>query len=202
MRTLDTITALWEHSFWADARLLEALEASADARGTAGAHAGAEAEALREHAHVLGAEETWLARIEGRTPGAPVWPDATLEAVRTLSEATERAFRAYLRDLTEEGLGTSVTYRNSAGDEFTNTVADILLHVALHGQYHRGKVNLLLRQGGHEPAPVDYIAYVRGAAAATTRDAAVTTSQSAAETRDTAAERRDATGRRARGDRE
>ena len=209
MSMLDTITALWEHSFWADARLLEALEASADARGTAGAHAGeaganggATAEALREHAHVLGAEETWLARIEGRSPAAPVWPEATLEAVRTLSEATERAFRAYLRDLTEEGLATSVTYRNSAGDEFTNRVADILLHVALHGQYHRGKVNLLLRQGGHEPAPVDYIAYVRGAAAATTRDAAPTRTDTAAKTHDTAAETRDATGRRAHGVRE
>ena len=200
MSTLDTIIALWEHTFWADARLLEALTASADAGATSGTHRGAEA--LREHAHVLGAEETWLARIEGRPPEAPVWPEATLEAVRTLSEATERAFRAYLQDLTEDGLGTRVTYRNSAGDEFTNTVADILLHVALHGQYHRGKGNLLLRQGGSEPAPVDYIAYVRGAATATTRDAAATRSQTAPERSQTAAETCDATGRRGHGDRE
>ena len=39
--------------------------------------------------------------------------------------------------------------------------------MALHGQYHRGKVNLLLRQGGHAPAPVDYVAFVRGVPAAT-----------------------------------
>ncbi|MFQ5740386.1 MAG: DinB family protein [Acidobacteriota bacterium] len=34
-------------------------------------------------------------------------------------------------------------------------------------QYHRGKVNLLLRQAGHAPAATDFIAFVRGAPAAT-----------------------------------
>jgi hypothetical protein len=40
--------------------------------------------------------------------------------------------------------------------------------VVLHGQYHRGKVNLLLRQEGEQPAPTDYIAFVRGVPAAVT----------------------------------
>jgi uncharacterized damage-inducible protein DinB len=39
----------------------------------------------------------------------------------------------------------------------------------LHGQYHRGKINLLLRQAGLAPAPVDFISFVRGVPAATTR---------------------------------
>ena len=39
----------------------------------------------------------------------------------------------------------------------------------VHGQYHRGKVNLLLRQEGMSPVPGDFIAYVRGAPAATSR---------------------------------
>ena len=42
-----------------------------------------------------------------------------------------------------------------------------LLHVPLHGQYHRGKINLLLRQAGRQPAPTDYITFVRGVSAAT-----------------------------------
>ena len=64
-----------------------------------------------------------------------------------------------------------VTYTNSTGRAFTSTVQEILTHVALHAQYHRGKVNLLLRQAGIEPAPADYIAWVRGVPAATERDA-------------------------------
>ena len=62
-----------------------------------------------------------------------------------------------------------VAYTTSAGKSFANTVKDILLHVAMHAQYHRGKINLLLRQAGLEPAPADYIAFIRGAPAARTR---------------------------------
>jgi len=65
-----------------------------------------------------------------------------------------------------------VTYTNSAKREFSTALGDILVHVALHGQYHRGKVNLLLRENGLEPVPADFIAFVRGAPAATQRDAA------------------------------
>lgn len=50
---------------------------------------------------------------------------------------------------------------------FTNATGDILLHVVLHAQYHRGKVNLLLRQTGGEAAPADFIAFMRGVPAAT-----------------------------------
>ena len=33
---------------------------------------------------------------------------------------------------------------------FTTPLGEILLHVALHGQYHRGKINLLLRILGRD----------------------------------------------------
>jgi uncharacterized damage-inducible protein DinB len=39
--------------------------------------------------------------------------------------------------------------------------------VALHGSYHRGQIALLVRAGGSTPAPTDYIAFIRGAPAAT-----------------------------------
>lgn len=77
-------------------------------------------------------------------------------------------YAAYLGGLSENGLQRTFSYRNSAGQEFSNTVLDVLLHAALHGQYHRGKVNLLLRQAGSSPVPTDYIAFIRGAPAAVT----------------------------------
>jgi uncharacterized damage-inducible protein DinB len=46
-------------------------------------------------------------------------------------------------------------------------VGDMLLHVALHGAYHRGQIALLVRAGGSTPSPTDYIAFIRGAPAAT-----------------------------------
>lgn len=161
MTRLDEVRRLWAHAVWADGRLLDALRAGGEPP----------AEALVEYAHVLGAEETWLARLEGRAPSAPVWPEPSLEDAAALAARLSEGYGRYLEGLTERKLEEPVTYRNSAGVEFTNTVGDILLHVALHGQYHRGKVNLLLRRAGREPAPADYIAWVRGAAAATREDA-------------------------------
>jgi uncharacterized damage-inducible protein DinB len=49
-------------------------------------------------------------------------------------------------------------------------VDDILLHVALHGSYHRGQVALLVREAANKPAPTDYIGFVRGVPAATRQD--------------------------------
>ena len=57
---------------------------------------------------------------------------------------------------------------NSAGQSFETPVSDMLLQVALHGQYHRGKINLLLRQAHLPPTPTDYIAFARGVPAAVT----------------------------------
>jgi len=64
-------------------------------------------------------------------------------------------------------LDSSVTYRNSAGTEYTSAIRDILIHVALHGAYHRGQIAAAVRGGGDTPASTDYIAYVRGSPAAT-----------------------------------
>jgi uncharacterized damage-inducible protein DinB len=62
-----------------------------------------------------------------------------------------------------------ITYRNSAGEEFTSSLEDILTHVAMHGSYHRGQVAAWMRQSGETPTPTDYIAFARGSPAATRR---------------------------------
>lgn len=155
MTPLDTLRQLHAHNVWADGRMIDALD---DASG---------AGILAEAAHVLGAEEVWLARIEGRTPLLAVWPDLDLEALRTVADAVHAGYEAFLDGTRADDLDRIVAYVNSAGDAFETPLGQILHHVFLHGQYHRGKVNLLLRQAGQEPAPTDFIAFVRGAAAAT-----------------------------------
>jgi uncharacterized damage-inducible protein DinB len=158
---LEQIRRLWAHSVWADAAVFGAL------RGAPGDAPNA-AQAWREYAHVLGAEEVWLSRLERRASKTPVWPTLTVADSESLRAALAAGYDAYLARLTPESLGERVPYTNSAGQHFETPVVDILLHVALHGQYHRGKVNLLLRQEGAAPAPTDFIAFARGVPAATT----------------------------------
>jgi uncharacterized damage-inducible protein DinB len=69
--------------------------------------------------------------------------------------------------LTTDDLAREVPYVNSAGAAFVSRVDDILLHVVLHSAYHRGQVSLLMRRSGGTPKPTDYIAFARGAPAAT-----------------------------------
>src|SRR6185437_659206 len=97
-----------------------------------------------------------------------IWPSLSLPELAAFAPTMHEGYAAYLATLTDADLEQPVAYVNSAGLTFTNTVVDILMHVALHGQYHRGKVNLLLRQAGAEPALVDFIAFQRGVPAART----------------------------------
>ena len=129
------------------------------------------AKALELYGHILGAEHVWVARIHGRPASIAVWPALALDECAKLAKANADALTSLLDDAGDEATAASlqraVRYRNSAGAEFESSVEDILLHVAMHGQYHRAKVNLLLRNAGLEPAPADSIAFVRGTPAAT-----------------------------------
>jgi len=77
------------------------------------------------------------------------------------------ALRCILEGVTEVDLARVVSDKTSAGHPYEATVEDILLHVPLHGSYHRGQVATLLRQAGSEPVATDYIVFSRDAPAAT-----------------------------------
>ena len=144
---------VFDHNEWADQRVVRALR-EADAPPQ---------DALDLFAHVIGAEIIWLDRIQARPQSSPVWPEADLEAIaRTIPE-----LHARFREVLQGDVSRDVAYTNSAGLNFVTSVRDILTHVALHGAYHRGQIALLLRRAGQTPAPTDFIAFVRGAPAAT-----------------------------------
>ena len=154
---MSTLPKLIDHLEWADAKALAALRA-----------ASAPGAKVREiYSHILGSEHTWISRIEGRAPTLAVWPTLSDDEIGRVARENVAAFRRIIEGVTEVDLARVVAYKTSAGHPFESTVEDILLHVALHGSYHRGQVAMLLRQGGAEPAPTDYIAFIRGAPAAT-----------------------------------
>jgi uncharacterized damage-inducible protein DinB len=156
----DLLRRLFDHLRWADRRALEALRRAA----------GPPAQAVEIYAHVLGAEQIWLDRLRGEPAAAAVWPRATLDECAELAARSHAGYAALLDGLGAGGLDREVDYVNSAGQPFRSRVSDILLHVALHGSYHRGQVALLMRQAGAVPEPTDYIAFVRGVPAATRED--------------------------------
>ncbi len=153
---MDHLRRLVDHLEWADTRVLASLRACRTPLSAA----------INLYAHVLGAEQAWISRINGTTPATAIWPEISLEECEKLASDNVVLLRQLLKQTTTEDIARPITYRNSAGAEFTTGLEDILLHVALHGSYHRGQVAALLRSAGDTPNPTDYIQWVRGAAAA------------------------------------
>ncbi|MBL7865765.1 MAG: damage-inducible protein DinB, partial [Cyclobacteriaceae bacterium] len=54
-----------------------------------------------------------------------------------------------------------VQYTNTKGQSFSNTVRDILFHVANHTTHHRGQIISDFRQSGIQPLVTDFIFYIR-----------------------------------------
>ncbi len=136
---------------WADAQLLAAIRA----------HTASQTEALPLFGHVLAAEHLWLCRLESREPGVAVWPTISIGECEALAGENARGYQLYLEKLGETGLAAMVRYRNSKGDEYTNSVLDILTHVVIHGAYHRGQVARVIGRAGGQTPNTDYIAYIR-----------------------------------------
>ena len=153
----DHFIKLYNHLAWADERVLQSLRA---------AHSVLKRD-LDLYGHILGSEHNWLSRIQGTVPRLAIWPTLTLDECEKTSKENVGAFNALISTLIPDLLQKPITYRNSAGDQFTSTIEDILTHVCLHGAYHRGQIAASIRAGGDTPNPTDYIAFARGVPAAT-----------------------------------
>jgi len=118
--------------------------------------------AVEKFCHVIVGERLWYTRLMRQsTAGFVVWPDWNLEQCATEAAAVVKLWDSYLAGLTTEMLLHSVTYVNTEGQTWRNTVSDILEHVILHSAYHRAQVATIVRNAGGEPAYTDYIHAVR-----------------------------------------
>jgi uncharacterized damage-inducible protein DinB len=144
------LNRLYQHVAWADSRILECLEGAPESRG------------LPLFAHLLAAEQVWLARLRQEDSSTlPIWPRLSLEECAALVQQNRAEFDRYLDAVPDEALTRTVTYINSTGAEFTTSVLDILTHVALHGAYHRGQIASAVRASGAQPVNTDFVSFVR-----------------------------------------
>jgi uncharacterized damage-inducible protein DinB len=114
--------------------------------------------------HSWDAQFIWINRLHGTS--LTVFPSKNFtgtfeEAANGLLETSREIIR-FVETGKEDLLNTSITYKNIAGDEFKNSVSDIIQHVVNHGTFHRGQIITMLRQSGFTKLfPTDYIAFCR-----------------------------------------
>jgi uncharacterized damage-inducible protein DinB len=149
----DSIARMYAHMAWADQRLLALMNTVPLARAQP---------AMRLFSHLLAAERVWMLRLRGEDSSVQaIWPELTLEELNALAAANRSAYARYLEALGEGDLTSEVAYTNQHGNSYRTEVGDILIHVAMHGSYHRGQIAAAVRAAGADPVNTDYITYVR-----------------------------------------
>jgi len=151
---IDGVERLVEHMAWADRRALSAVRDIGDD------------EALELLAHVAAAEAVWIEGLTtGSSDGMAIWPDLDVEACGALFRENARRYREHFAPLSDLDLAEPVAYRNSSGTPYRTPAGDIVRHVALHGEHHRGQIARRLREAGGEPVNTDFITWSRAGSA-------------------------------------
>jgi uncharacterized damage-inducible protein DinB len=151
MDLLEHLRRQFRYDAWANREVLAGLKTSS--RSTT--------RPLQLLSHILSAERLWLERIRNQPQSLPVWPDFAFDQCGTQIVELAQLWREVLGSLSSTGLADKVSYKNSKGEPWTSTVADVLTHVLLHSAYHRGQIASQVRAGGEQPAYTDYIHAVR-----------------------------------------
>lgn len=150
MDLLSYLRRLFAYDAWANHQTLTSVRA-----------ATADGRSIQLLAHVIAAGLLWHARLTNEKPPIAVWPALSPEECTETSALLERTWDSYLHSITPADLASTISYKNSKGESWTNNVADVLMHVAMHGAYHRGQIAAAVRASGQTPAYTDFIEAVR-----------------------------------------
>lgn len=140
---------LFQYSFTMNQQLIEELKHN---------EAHFSEKALELLNHIINAQQIWNSRIKSVPEPTKVWelhPSVQLETIN------KNNYQQSLAILDEMELDHNIHYKNSRGQEFTNTVRDILFHVINHSTYHRAQIATEMKQAGLKPLTTDYIFYKR-----------------------------------------
>ena len=138
---------LFTYDAWANREALAAIGSAAQRE-----------RATKLLAHIIAAEWLWLARMRREAQPMPVWPELTPEQCAAEIAKLETEWKTFLSRL---DLTAQASYQNSQGEKFSSRQADILMHVVMHGAYHRGQIAAAIRAAGSEPAYTDFIHCIR-----------------------------------------
>ncbi len=107
--------------------------------------------------HMINAHQVWNARILKQDP-LGVHDVHSLEKIKELDSSNLRNTTKILGDF---DLSVAIRYTTSSGEQFINSIQEILFHAANHHTHHRAQIISDLRQRGIEPPKTDYIFYKR-----------------------------------------
>ena len=149
MTTAALLQSLFDHKAWADDELLAQLQALDPAAHEKDRHTCIR---ILNHVHVV--DRLFQAQLQ-RAPlpfaGTNTPDTPALAALHEAVRETDGWYRQQLHRLADDELDERIAFHFVDGDAGCMTRAEMLLHVAMHGSYHRGAVGRILVQCGLTP---------------------------------------------------
>jgi len=157
----ETLCTHLDYTSWATNRLLE-VAGSLDEEEQTRDFGTADKSILGTLTHVFAADRIWLGRVIG---GPPEWFrfPAPFDLGRLPADwnGILGGWRDWASGQTDASVRNECSYRDLKGNEWISPYWQIVLHLVNHGTHHRGQVAGFLRAMGHQPPPLDLIAFYR-----------------------------------------
>lgn len=151
MDLIDHLHRQFAYDAWANGTVTSAIRANG----------GGDERVLGLMSHIVGAQRLWLERLEQRPQSLAVWPKADLDWCEAQVGELKGLWRDYLATIPAGDLMRKISYKNTKGEAWENTMEDVLTHVIMHSAYHRGQIASHMRSIGQTPAYTDFIHGVR-----------------------------------------
>ncbi|MCL5030162.1 MAG: damage-inducible protein DinB [Bacteroidetes bacterium] len=117
---------------------------------------------LKFLSHIVLSESIWMMRLKGEDySNKNFWKVLSITECNRLSQENSKKYSDYLKEKSDNDLERLITYKNSKGIEYSNSIEDILTHIYGHSGYHRGQIAKEVRKLDKEPAYTDYIEFIR-----------------------------------------
>lgn len=110
--------------------------------------------------HIISLQDYWYDRLVNKSIYLiDLWETYSLAECLPLSKASTETWKEYIGKTKEKEFKNLCGYYGKDGTPLDISVGDIINHVLNHSAYHRGQINLLLKNSGQEPADIDFSSY-------------------------------------------
>jgi|GEM_PF-4452033 len=147
----NSLTRRMEYNNWANATLYRDLKGK-----------GAPEPAMRAFQHVLETELTWSTRILGEgNPALKLWEPVPAAQRDEWARTAREQMRRVAATEAVTGFSRRFRYATFSGQEFEDSVAEVLEHTLIHSAQYRGEAAGLSNAAGVQMPDLDYIFWQR-----------------------------------------
>ncbi len=159
--SIDMLRLQLDYTAWATRRLLDAAAQLSPEELTQDFKT-ADGSILNTLAHVFASERAWLARLQTIAPSAFITDnDRNFQFLQDEWPQLHERWKNWSLQLDDASAGKPLAYKELKGNQHTQPIWQLVLHVVNHGTHHRGQVAGFLRSLGYSPPPLDLVLFYR-----------------------------------------